>query len=63
MSGDIVETVILGAVLVLCVAYVVNKVRRKFSATGGCCGCAEPDACIRDKIGPLTETAEENPKS
>ncbi len=58
MGGDILETVVLGTVLALCVAYVARKGWRAFSNKGGCCGCAIAGDCIREKIGPTEKTPE-----
>jgi len=48
MTDNIVEHLILGAVLVLCAAYIFRSARRKLSKTadGACCGCSDVGACI-----------------
>ncbi len=35
------EYIIIGLVLVLCLAYIFQKVRGKIGQSGGCVGCAE----------------------
>jgi hypothetical protein len=44
MTGEWLELVVLGAVLIFCVVYIIRKVRAKFSSSGGSC-CDDCNSC------------------